>query len=67
LDGKLLKIFKATIQSSNELPSPGTFQSDGKTFLRFAATNGWLYLKDIQLEGKKRMGVEDFLRGHRFP
>ena len=65
LDGKLLKIFKATIQSSNELPSPGTYQSDGKSFLRFAATNGWLYLKDIQLEGKKRMGVEDFLRGYR--
>jgi len=66
LDGKLLKIFKASILNQINLPSPGTYQSDGKTFLRFAALDGWLYLNEIQLEGKKRMGIEDFLRGHRF-
>jgi len=66
LDGKLLKIFKAEVQAQIDLPSAGLYQSDGKTFLRFAATDGWLNLKEIQLEGKKRMGIEDFLRGHRF-
>ena len=66
LDGKLLKVYKAEVKTQIDLPSPGTVQSDGKTFLRFAATDAWLYLKEIQLEGKKRMGIEDFLRGHRF-
>ena len=66
LDGKLLKIFKAEISPQQDIPTPGSYQSDGKTFLRFAATDGWLNLKEIQLEGKKRMGIEDFLRGHRF-
>jgi methionyl-tRNA formyltransferase len=28
--------------------------------------DGWLYVKELQLEGKKRMLVEDFLRGYRF-
>jgi methionyl-tRNA formyltransferase len=34
--------------------------------LRFATADGWLYIKELQLEGKKRMVVEDFLRGYRF-
>ena len=28
--------------------------------------DGYIHVKDIQLEGKKRMSVEDFLRGYRF-
>ena len=43
-----------------------TIDTDNKTFLRFSAQDGYILLKEIQLEGKKRMLVEDFLRGHRF-
>ena len=32
----------------------------------FACKNGYLNVKDLQLEGKKRMNIEDFLRGYRF-
>ncbi|HEY5773217.1 MAG TPA: methionyl-tRNA formyltransferase, partial [Chitinophagaceae bacterium] len=35
-------------------------------YLKFAAKNGYILLKDVQLEGKKRMLIEDFLRGYRF-
>lgn len=65
LEGKMLKVFKASYELSSDV-HPGTFQSDGKTYLRYAAADGWVYLSEIQLEGKKRMPIADFLRGHRF-
>ncbi|MCW3087167.1 MAG: methionyl-tRNA formyltransferase, partial [Sediminibacterium sp.] len=43
----------------------GKVLSDGKTFLKFACGDGFLHILDLQLEGKKRMLVEDFLRGYR--
>ena len=36
-----------------------------KSFLKFAAKDGFISLKEIQLEGKKRMNITDFLRGWR--
>jgi methionyl-tRNA formyltransferase len=38
-------------------------ETDGKRFLRFACADGYLSVLELQAEGKKRMGVEDFLRG----
>jgi methionyl-tRNA formyltransferase len=65
LDGKILKIYRsAKEQKSHEL-STGTVVTDGKTVLKFAATNGFIHVLDLQLEGKKRMLVADFLRGYR--
>jgi methionyl-tRNA formyltransferase len=66
LDGKLLKIYKAIVEVGQTNKSAGEYETDGKTFLRFAAANGWIYIKELQLEGKKRMLIEDFLRGYRF-
>lgn len=65
LNGKMLKVFKATYEIIANQTSPGQVQSDGKTYLRFASADGWIYIKELQLEGKKRMQVEDFLRGYR--
>ncbi|MFN6374918.1 MAG: methionyl-tRNA formyltransferase [Chitinophagia bacterium] len=64
LEGKLLKIFKSQMKMV-EVPEAGKYESDGKTYLRFSAADGWLYLTEVQLEGKKRMAIEDFLRGYR--
>lgn len=44
---------------------PGTPDTDGKTYLRVRCQDGWLLLRSIQLAGKKRMDVADFLRGAR--
>lgn len=65
-EGKILKIFKVTKVLDVHRQRPGSWQTDGKTFFRFAALNGWIVINNMQLEGKKRMPVEDFLRGHRF-
>jgi methionyl-tRNA formyltransferase len=66
LNGKMLKIFKAKYELASVQIIPGNFETDGKSFLRFAATDGWVYLEEVQLEGKKKMKIEDFLRGYRF-
>ena len=63
LQGKQLKIYRARIEEEPISVAPGTVESDGKSYLRFAALDGWLYAELLQLEGKKKMTVEDFLRG----
>ncbi|RCH56479.1 methionyl-tRNA formyltransferase [Mucilaginibacter hurinus] len=63
LNGKNLKIYKAEYQETEPAIQPGGFLTDNKTYLKFAAANGFICLTDIQLEGKKRMGIEEFLRG----
>ncbi|MGZ8558162.1 MAG: methionyl-tRNA formyltransferase [Chitinophagaceae bacterium] len=45
---------------------PGEYKTDGKTFLKLACSNGYIYVKELQLEGKKKMFVEEFLRGYHF-
>ncbi|HWW39724.1 methionyl-tRNA formyltransferase [Pedobacter sp.] len=65
LNDKTLKIFKTSIENQVPDVAPGSFLTDGKTFLKFAARDGFLKLTDLQYEGKKRMSVEEFLRGMR--
>jgi methionyl-tRNA formyltransferase len=66
LGDKTIKIFRGEKELSLPTSKPGRWESDGKTYLKFAAKDGYILLKDIQLEGKKRMLIEDFLRGYRF-
>ncbi|MBL7924496.1 MAG: methionyl-tRNA formyltransferase [Bacteroidia bacterium] len=41
--------------------------SDGKTYLKISAADGFLHLLELQLPGKKRMKADELLRGFRFP
>lgn len=66
LNEKKLKIFKAIKVAEKPDIEPGKYHTDGKTYLNFACHNGYLQLLEIQLEGKKKMTIEDFLRGYRF-
>jgi methionyl-tRNA formyltransferase len=65
LNEKNLKVFKAEIEHKEPGIAAGGFLSDGKTYLKFATKDGFLKLTDLQYEGKKRMTVEEFLRGTR--
>lgn len=65
LEGKVLKVFAAHIVSEKPMQSPGIWETDHKSYLRFATKDAWLYLDELQLEGKKKMLVQDFLRGFR--
>jgi methionyl-tRNA formyltransferase len=66
LQDKQLKIFKATKEYTTPSVAPGQPLTDQKSFLKIAAPDGYLVLQEIQLEGKKKMDVEAFLRGYRF-
>src|SRR5690606_36596709 len=63
--GKSLKIFKAEMELQKHEFNPGIYLSDGKSYLKFSCPDGFISLKEVQLEGKKRMGIEEFLRGIR--
>ena len=65
LNGKGLKIFSSQKANTTASKLPGTVETDGKTFLRFYCKDGAVDCLELQLEGKKRMGVEEFLRGNK--
>lgn len=60
----LLKIYETSILNDEfGQTKAGTTQSDNKTFIRVKSGDKWLSLLSFQLEGKKRMKLEEFLRG----
>jgi methionyl-tRNA formyltransferase len=66
LGDKAIKIFKSEKEMILPTTKIGRWESDKKTYLKFACKDGYIHLKDVQLEGKKRMLIEEFLRGYRF-
>lgn len=66
LNDKLFKIYLSKKEISTVEHAAGSFVTDGKSFLKFACNNGYIQVLQLQLEGKKKMLVEDFLRGHKF-
>lgn len=59
----VLKIY-ATKKEFCDVAEPiGSIITDGKTYFKVAQSNGYQHLLTIQLAGKKRMQIVDFLRG----
>jgi methionyl-tRNA formyltransferase len=65
LDKKILKVYKSEKEITEHDQPIGSIISDGKNYLKFACKDGFIHIIDLQLEGKKRMQVTDFLRGYR--
>ncbi|MBK6994481.1 MAG: methionyl-tRNA formyltransferase [Lewinellaceae bacterium] len=81
LEGKTLKILRSSLDIGNftrrsldeggrildiaPSPAPGQFFSDGKNYLLFSTSDGYISVLELQLEGKKRMSVKDFLNGYK--
>ena len=65
MNEKMLKIYKAKKEIIFPPQPEGDYETDGKTFLKFACTNGYLHILEVQIEGKKKMAIEEFLRGFR--
>ncbi len=66
LDGKNMKVYQAEFEANNNNSATlGSVQSDHKTFLKFACKDGFIHVLDVQLESKKRMKIEEFLRGYK--
>lgn len=60
---QVLKIFQTEKNFFSHGEKIGTVSTDGKTYLRVALADGYLNILSLQLAGKKRMPVADFLRG----
>ncbi len=58
-----LKIFKSTYEIYQHQLEPGRIETDGRSYLKIAGNNGFIVVREIQLAGKKRMNIIDFLRG----
>lgn len=65
LMGSTWKILKSKPLIDDHGKAPGTISTDQKSFLRIACADGWIDILSIQAEGKKRMDIQDFLRGNR--
>ncbi|MEO6288132.1 MAG: methionyl-tRNA formyltransferase [Dyadobacter sp.] len=65
LNGLSCKVFKTKPVEFSGEAQPGEFATDHKSYLNFRTSDGWLSIETLQLEGKKRMDIGDFLRGNR--
>lgn len=65
VNGKLLKIYLSKKEITNHTQQAGSLISDETTFIKFACSNGYIHVLELQLEGKKKMKVVDFLRGNK--
>ncbi|MEX2594522.1 MAG: methionyl-tRNA formyltransferase [Anditalea sp.] len=66
INGKTCKIYATQIMLQNlSGKKPGKYQTDGKKHLHFQTGDNVLAILELQLEGKKRMGIEEFLRGNK--
>ena len=62
----VLKVYEATMLEGVAKDCPcGAIETDGKSYLYIYTADGALSIRTLQLAGKKRMGIGDFLRGSR--
>ncbi len=62
----IAKIYEAEKQFENHQLTPGTLVTDGKKFLKIATTDGFINVLSLQLPGKKRLKIDELLRGYQF-
>lgn len=60
---KQIKLFKATVISSEKPKSTGKWEIRDSHRLLWHCSDGVLEIEDLQMEGKRRMKTEEFLRG----
>lgn len=63
IDGDNFKIFKTHYEICES--EVGEIKTDGKSFLKVGCKDGYLWIDDLQMAGKKRMSIADFLRGYK--
>lgn len=60
-----LKLFETQKIFADHALEPGAFVTDGKSYLHIVTSDGYLNVLSLQLAGKKRMGIADFMKGYR--
>jgi methionyl-tRNA formyltransferase len=57
------KIFKAAFEAAPQENAPGSISTDGKHSFKVAVKDGLIHVQSIQMEGKRKMDIRDFLAG----
>ena len=66
INGKTFKIYSASASANkSDHAKPGDIKTDNKNFLELKTADGWLAVKELQPEGKKRMSINEFFRGNK--
>ncbi len=71
MDGKTLKLLRSSLDNHSMTPQAdlsiqiGQFFTDGKNTLQYRTSDGFISILELQLEGKRRMSVKDFLNGYK--
>ena len=60
-----MKIFTTHTEQANIGVTPGTVRTDGKSYVAVAAADGWVYIDEVQMAGKRRMAIKELLLGWR--
>ena len=60
-----MKIYLSTVECCSVKENAGEVVTDGKSYLKVACNGGYISLLEVQAAGKKRMKIEDFLRGNK--
>lgn len=60
-----VKIYRGEAEEASHTHEPGTVITDHKHLVKVACGNGFIRITELQMAGKKRMSVEEFLRGFR--
>lgn len=63
LEDKICRIYRVKAIQQKHTNLAGTWCTDHKTYLRFFTKDGYVNILELQLRGRKRMGIQDFLRG----
>lgn len=65
LDGLEMKVFDIERSFEDNIAIAGTIITDDKRYIKIAASDGYIILNDVKLQGKKRMDVKSFLNGYK--
>lgn len=60
-----MKIFTTHTEQASIGVAPGTVCTDGKSYVAVAAADGWVYIDEVQMAGKRRMAIKELLLGWR--
>jgi len=68
IEGKVCKILSAEkllLTAEMVFPEGKNYTTDHKNYLAFQTSDGLIAVKELQMEGKKKMGIQDFFRGNK--
>lgn len=61
-----VKIYTAEYTLSESPHPTGSINTDNKTYLHIACSNGYIDVRELQFPGKKMMSIQEILNGHKF-